>query len=90
MLVVEFDAEHRSREHGGDAAFDFNVFFFHAGQLKKFENEKAEFSSPELRPEILLWLSSDCYGHHGLRRRRIHDDRRHRRQPDDLHADEPR
>lgn len=29
MLIVEFHPEHRPREHGLDAPFYFNVFFFH-------------------------------------------------------------
>ncbi len=29
MFVLEFDAEHGAREHGLDAAFHFNMFFFH-------------------------------------------------------------
>ena len=29
VFVVQFDAEHRSGQHGRDATFDFNVFFFH-------------------------------------------------------------
>src|SRR6266496_1900059 len=29
VFVVEFDSEHRAREHGLNAALDFNVFFFH-------------------------------------------------------------
>ncbi len=28
MLIVEFDAEHRAGQDGGDDPFDFNVFFF--------------------------------------------------------------
>jgi hypothetical protein len=29
MFIVEFDAKHRSGKHGCDAAFDFDMFFFH-------------------------------------------------------------
>ena len=56
---------------GGDAAFDFNMFFFHglinqsrsvikhdilSSANRMSSNEKAESGSPEPRPEILQLL----------------------------------
>jgi hypothetical protein len=29
VLIIEFHPEHRTREHGLDPPFDFNMFFFH-------------------------------------------------------------
>ena len=37
MLVVQFDTKHRSGQHGRDATFKFNMFFFHGlGQIVFF------------------------------------------------------
>jgi hypothetical protein len=33
MLVVQFDAKHRSGQHGLDTTFDFYVFFHELNQL---------------------------------------------------------
>ena len=40
VLVVQFDPEHGAGQHGLDAPFYFNVFFFHDGQTDGTENKK--------------------------------------------------
>lgn len=85
VLVVELDAKQRAGQHGRDATFHFNVFFFHAAGRGLGKNEKAGSGSPEPRRAEEKDFSSA--GRH-RRRRRIHDVRRHRRRhPGGLRAD---
>jgi hypothetical protein len=53
MFVGEFNAEHRAGQHGGDATFHLNMFFFHGGKpaMGTKSKIKAGFGSPEPRRE---------------------------------------